>query len=69
MSAVVSPAYPSSYVFTTLDDPSGNASTDAYSINNSGQIVGQYRNNIGGGVHGFLYSGGTYMPLRLSKNN
>jgi hypothetical protein len=33
------------------------------------QILADSAGPFGGGVNGFLYSGGTYMPLRLSKNN
>src|SRR5205807_2545796 len=39
------------------------AGTLAYGINASGQVVGSYNDNIGGGTHGFLYSGGTYTTL------
>ena len=50
------------YTYTTLDDSSqGATTTDAWGINNSGQIVGYYQNATG--VHGFLYSGGTYTTL------
>ena len=37
-------------------------------INNSGQIVGFY-NLIGGGVFGFVNSGGTYTTLNVSSTN
>src|SRR5438034_10744764 len=49
------------YTYTTLDDPLAVASTGAWGINSTGQIVGLYRNF--GGTHGFLYSGGTYTPI------
>ena len=45
------------YTYTTLDDPLALAvggPTGAWGINNTGQIVGLYRNF--GGTHGFLYS-------------
>jgi len=54
------------YTVTTLDDPSANGGTDAYGINNAGQIVGSYEVLNRAGVfdnHGFLYSGGTYTTL------
>jgi uncharacterized membrane protein len=50
------------YTFTTLDDPlatQASGGTEAFGINNAGQIVGEY--NIFG--HGFLYSGGTYTNI------
>jgi len=42
--------------YTTIDDPSA-TSTQAFGINDMGQIVGSYGNESGS--HGFLYSGGT----------
>jgi len=39
----------------------GTVATDAWAINGSSQIVGYYQN--ASGVHGFLYSGGTYTTL------
>ena len=50
-------------VYTTLDDPKAGNGTYAYGINVSGQVVGYYLDYIGGGIHGFLYSGGTYTTL------
>src|SRR5262249_13801138 len=47
--------------FTTLDDPNATTATLPTSINDSGQIVGNYGD--GGGTHGFLYSGGTFTTL------
>jgi len=45
--------------YATLNDSSqGIIATDPWAINGSGQIVGYYEN--ASGVHGFLYSGGTY---------
>jgi len=54
------------YTYIPLDDPSANGGTDAYGINNAGQIVGSYEVLNRAGVfdnHGFLYSGGTYTTL------
>ena len=51
-------------IFNTFDDPSGfttNGTTDAYGVNGTDQIVGDYHN--GSGIHGFLESGGTYTTL------
>jgi hypothetical protein len=49
-------------IYTTLTDPfaAGNI-TEAFGINNTGEIVGDYFNVIG--THGFLLSGGTYTTL------
>ena len=47
------------YTCTTLDDPAATNGTQAFGINNAGQIVGGY--NIF--AHGFLLSGGTYTTL------
>jgi probable HAF family extracellular repeat protein len=52
------------YTYTTIDDPlaiGGTGGTQAFGINDFGQIVGEYTG--GGAVHGFLYSGGTYVTL------
>jgi probable HAF family extracellular repeat protein len=49
-----------SYSFTTLDPP-GSTYTEAYGINNSGQIVGKYVD--AGGQHGFLFDQGSYTTL------
>jgi probable HAF family extracellular repeat protein len=50
-------------VYTILDDPKATSGTQAFGINASGQVVGAYSDGIGGGTHGFLYSGGTYTTL------
>src|SRR5437660_10187543 len=50
------------YTYTTLDDPSANNNTQAFGINASGQIVGQYI-DASNHTHGFLYSNGTYTTL------
>jgi probable HAF family extracellular repeat protein len=49
------------YTYTTLDGPSAINNTQALGINASGQIVGSYSN--ASGIHGFLYSNGTYTAL------
>jgi probable HAF family extracellular repeat protein len=49
------------YGFVPINYP-GAVATQAYSINNSGQIVGEY-DNQSGGSHGFLYSGGNYTSI------
>ena len=36
-----------SYAFTTVDDPNGILGTEAYGINDAGQIVGSYVDNNG----------------------
>jgi probable HAF family extracellular repeat protein len=51
------------YSFTTFDDPLAfTGKTDALGINDTDQIVGNYR-DASGGRHGFLLSGGTYTTL------
>jgi probable HAF family extracellular repeat protein len=50
------------YVFTTVL-PSGANVSDANSINNLGQIVGDYRTNTT--APSFLLAGGTYTPLNF----
>jgi hypothetical protein len=50
------------YIYITIDDPSGALGTFAQGINGSGQIAGNYLDN-NNSSHGFLYSGGTYVPL------
>jgi hypothetical protein len=52
--------------FTQLDDPLANTSngTQAYGINNLGQIVGVYFVSTNPGVaHGFVYSGGVFTTV------
>jgi hypothetical protein len=50
------------YTFTTFNDPSASAgTTQAFGINDSDQIVGQYKS--GTITHGFLESGDTFTPL------
>jgi probable HAF family extracellular repeat protein len=51
------------YTFSTFDDPSASTgATNAFGINDTGQIVGSYRDPMNV-FHGFLLSGGTYTPL------
>ena len=48
------------YTYTPIDDPSaGPEGTNAWGINDAGQIVGAYF-DASGHLHGFLYSGGTF---------
>src|SRR5262245_8282024 len=49
--------------YTTLNDPSAANSTNAYGINDMGQIVGAYDGAGNNNAHGFLYSNGTYTAL------
>lgn len=57
------------YQFTTLDHPSAGNLTNAYDINNDGDVVGYY----GPGTNGYVYSGGvwtdTEYPGGLDTNN
>src|SRR6476619_813377 len=48
--------------FSTINVP-GARLTWAYGINDSGQIVGRFDDNIGG--HGFLYAGGTFSTINV----
>jgi len=50
-------------IFTTIDVP-GSTGTEAYAINNIGQIVGNYTDSQGL-QHGFLYSGGTFTTINV----
>jgi hypothetical protein len=58
-----------SSVLTTLDVLSVGPGTQAFGINDSGQVVGEYfgTNNggigWGGDVHGFLYNASSYTPI------
>jgi len=53
--------------FTQLDDPlaTGNDGTEAYGINDLGQVVGVYFVSTGQGeiLHGFVYSGGIFTTV------
>ena len=48
-------------IFNTFDDPSATNGTQAFGINDMGQIVGAYFDATG--MHGFLESGGMYTTL------
>ena len=48
--------------FTTVAFP-GATYTEAWGINNAGQVVGEY--STGSGVHGFLYQSGTYTDITV----
>ncbi len=50
------------YTFATLDVP-GAMRTYAWGINDSGDIVGEYRDGSGINYHGFVYDGSTYTTL------
>ena len=56
----------SSGQYTTLDVP-GSTLTQAFGINDRGQVVGLYSN--GTSTEGFLYSGGTYTTLSVPGNS
>jgi uncharacterized membrane protein len=50
-------------IFNTVDDPSAIAgTTQAFGVNDTDQIVGEYQ-SIASFTHGFLESGGTYTTL------
>jgi len=49
--------------YTTIDDPLAFNSTNAFGINDVGQIVGAYDGAGNNNSHGFLYSNGTYTTL------
>ena len=55
-------AFGSGFTFSTIDVP-GASSTEALGINNAGQIVGFFKDNIGSGQHGFLYDRGTFTTI------
>ena len=48
------------YTYTTLEDPLAPDITEAYGINDNGQIVGY---SFDASYHGFLYSNGAYTTL------
>jgi len=60
----------SSYVYTTIHDPAAGSfgGTNAWGINNNGQIVGYSQTNPDF-ANGFLYSGGTYTTLTYPAPN
>src|SRR5262249_5769785 len=47
--------------YTTLDDPLATNGTQAFGINDAGQIVGTYDNATG--THAFIYSGGNFTTV------
>ena len=50
--------------FTTIDFPDAfNTGGDAGGINTRGDIVGRYRDVVGGPFHGFLLSGGDFTSI------
>ena len=49
-------------VFTTVDAPGSVSGTILTGINNSGEITGDYGDNLGNTI-GFTYVGGTFSPL------
>jgi probable HAF family extracellular repeat protein len=51
------------YTYTQLDVPAAQI-TEAYGVNNAGQVVGLYF-DAGGFVHGFQYSGGGFTALNV----
>src|SRR5262249_59538781 len=48
-------------IFTTFDDPLATEDTQAFGINDAGQIVGDYAD--ASGAHGFLLSGGVFTTI------
>ena len=49
------------YTFSIVDDPLATLVSEPLGFNDLGQVVGDYADSSG--VHGFLFSGGTYTPL------
>jgi probable HAF family extracellular repeat protein len=47
--------------YTTIDDPLATNGTQAFGINDLGQIVGTY--NTSNGTHAFIYSGGAFTTI------
>ena len=47
--------------FTPIEVPGASFLTEAFGINDAGQIVGRYQDATG--VHGFLDSGGSFTPI------
>ena len=48
--------------YTTISDPNGAEGTEAFGINNSGEIVGQYTDSAGK-THGFIDVDGTFTTI------
>jgi uncharacterized membrane protein len=57
------PLMADSFTFTTIDFP-GAFSTEALGINDSGQVVGAYNENLPG-AGGFLLSGGNFTTVNF----
>jgi probable HAF family extracellular repeat protein len=71
---ICEPALAGPYVYSTFNEPDsignpyqGVGRTYAFSINDSGQITGEYGDAYG--PHGFVYSGGTYSTLDVPGAN
>ena len=64
--AVPASAWALTYTFTTIDVLDA-SSTEAYGINNAGQIVGNF--NDATGRHGFLATGGSFTTIDVPGNN
>jgi probable HAF family extracellular repeat protein len=59
---------PITYSFTTVDDPLGTIWTIASGINDSGQVSGVILDNNNPRFSGFIYSGGTFIPINDPLN-
>jgi hypothetical protein len=55
-----------SYAFTTLNAPNSLGTTEAYGINDAGQVVGYF--GVDGAYQGFVESGGTFTTLDAGPN-
>ena len=53
------------YTFTTVDPP-GSVGTDAFGINNAGELVGNF--GTGGPAHGFLATGGHFTTIAVPNS-
>src|SRR3954447_13134218 len=60
--ATGSSANAANFSFTQIDVP-GAFSTQAFGINDAGQIVGTFSDSTGTGQHGFLDTGGSFTPI------
>src|ERR687893_276481 len=60
--AADSPANAANFNFTKIDVP-GEVDTVATGINDAGQIVGEFFGGGGGGIHGFLNTGGSFTQI------
>ena len=61
----VNAASPGGYTYITIDDPLGTYGTYVLDINNSAQVAGDYQDDfdLSHGLHGFIYSAGTYHTI------